>query len=72
MRIMTIGSCMSEGILEAFKKASQELEIEHLNHVIHNRSDYFLNCFIKKSQKPVSPKDIVSKVDNIYSEEFPD
>jgi len=69
---MTIGSCMSEGILEAFKKNSQNLEIHHINHVIHNRSDYFLNCFVKKAQIPVMPKDIISKVDNIYSEEFPD
>ncbi len=62
---------MSEGIVEALKKIPTLSEIEHINHVIHNRSDYFLNCFVKKSQDPIQPEYVLSKVDKLSSLEFP-
>lgn len=51
MNIITFGSCMSEGILSQIQPLISE-KIIHLNHVIHNRTDYFIDAFISRSSQP--------------------
>ena len=71
IKVVTIGSCMSEGILAALQNSKPDIKFQHLNHVIHNRSDYFLNCFIDKIWEPVNSNKIIDNIDVYNSPEFP-
>jgi len=44
--IITFGSCMSEGVYAALTRLNPDYDWQYLNHVIHNRSDYFINSYI--------------------------
>ena len=69
-QIITFGSCMSEGVYAALTRLHPTQDWSYLNHIIHNRSDYFINSFIEKTQSPVGIED-VSDADNDTSPNFP-
>jgi hypothetical protein len=49
---------MSEGVLASLQRSNPSGIFNHLNHVIHNRSDYFIDSFLDKTQISVSKEDV--------------
>jgi len=68
--IITFGSCMSEGVYAALTRLNPDYDWQYLNHVIHNRSDYFINSYIYNNQSPVNFSDVFD-ADNDSSPNFP-
>lgn len=54
--VITFGSCMSEGVYAALTRIHADRKWSYLNHVIHNRSDYFIDSFIMNKQVPADFK----------------
>jgi hypothetical protein len=72
MNIITIGSCMSEGIFAALTKKNPGVAFNYMNHVIHNRSDYFFNAICNNDWISVNPRSYARiMVDQMSSDEFP-
>lgn len=70
LNVVTLGSCMSEGVFAAITKLNPGINFNHLNHVIHNRSDYIHQVFIQKNWLP--PDLSISELCDITSSpEFP-
>lgn len=68
--IITFGSCMSEGVYAALTRLKSDYDWLYLNHVIHNRSDYFISSFISKTQSAVDFGDVFDS-NNDRSPNFP-
>ena len=61
---------MSEGVYAALNRINPNYDWLYINHVIHNRSDYFISSFITENQNPVDFCDI-GDADNDNSPNFP-
>lgn len=59
MNTITFGSCMSEEVFHGLQRCNPYIKFSHINHVIHNRSDYFLKSFVEKSQPAVTHKSVL-------------
>lgn len=60
-RIVTFGSCLSRYIARSYKRLYAG---DIVSSVYHNRSDYFVECFLENSKQPIDKEFISSLLIN--------
>lgn len=72
IKIASLGSCMSEGVISQILNKKGRDKFDYVNHVIHNRSDYFLETFILRTNAQPDIDSVSRLLDVPHRDEFGD